>query len=140
MSRGLMQLWKNILPTPTVLPFCRLVRGNGHLKAIARITSTDLKEVDNLLIASIASYNDNTLIQKTFKEPIELKHYRRQYVPFINSQGEREVYVNCFCTVSMQDGWKEHLVYVMDGGNCFFHVTVNLNKRTYEDFRVNLPA
>jgi hypothetical protein len=70
---------------------------------------------------------------------INLKQYYRQYVPFLNEKGEKEVWVNCFCS-SLDNDWRKDIIYVHDGGNCFFQLRVNLSKGTYHEFSVNGEA
>ena len=102
------------------------------------LTNEDLSKVDQLLISCINANNATQDTTKQFSEFIDLKKYKRQYVPFIDSNGERKVYVNCFC-VSHWGGnyWKKTLVEVDDGGRCFFHLTINLTKLMYEQFATN---
>jgi hypothetical protein len=72
---------------------------------------------------------------------IDLKMYKRQYVPVINSKGQKEVWVNCFRMDDMDiddfSDWRNMIVYVSDGGNSFFNLKINLATKTYYDFRVN---
>lgn len=70
---------------------------------------------------------------------IELERYKRQYMPIINNQGEKIVWINFFCNEYNID-WKNEIVFVMDGGNCYFQLKVNLDKDNYFDFWVNGDA
>ena len=101
------------------------------------ITNGDLQEVDKLLQACIDSFNSTQDTTKRFSEYIGLANYKRQYVPFVNSKGEKKVYVNCFCTPHPFDYWKKSLVEVMDGGNCFFQLTLNLSLKQCEELQIN---
>ncbi len=102
------------------------------------LTNEDLGKVDQLLIDCINTHNVKQDSTKQFSEFIDLKKYKRQYVPFIDSKGERKVYVNCFCTLdSGFDYWKKFLVQVDDGGSCFFQLLINLTKLKYEQFSTN---
>lgn len=67
---------------------------------------------------------------------IDLTRYKRQYIPVINEKGEKEVWVNCFCSTTGID-WKQNLVFVFDGGNCYFNLVVNLTKKSYCQLMVN---
>lgn len=33
--------------------------------------------------------------------------------------------------------WKNEFVNVNDGGNCFWKIIINIDKKSYEDFMVN---
>ncbi|MBC7861367.1 MAG: hypothetical protein IAF38_00250 [Bacteroidia bacterium] len=64
--------------------------------------------------------------------------YKKQCYPYVNSNGETEVWVNCFCDGPWKFDWrKEPLGMVRDGGNCFFQVKINLSKKTFSEFHVN---
>jgi hypothetical protein len=62
--------------------------------------------------------------------------YKRQYVSIINSIGEKEVWINCFCDSFYKD-WKKQILHVDDGGNCFFNLKVNLSTKKCYDIFVN---
>jgi hypothetical protein len=47
----------------------------------------------------------------------------------LNSKGEKEVWINCFCRDGERD-WRKNLVFVKDGGNCYFNLKVNLSRGT----------
>jgi hypothetical protein len=70
---------------------------------------------------------------------IDLTRYKRQYFPVINDKGEKEVWVNCFCNTWNND-WRKNLVFVFDGGNCYFNLKVNLTKEAYYELMVNGDA
>jgi hypothetical protein len=58
-------------------------------------------------------------------------------VPFIDSKGDKKVYINGFCVLDDFTYWKQTLVDVADGGSCFFHVTLNLTTNKYEKLFIN---
>jgi len=70
---------------------------------------------------------------------IDLKKYKRQYIAVINSKGEKEVWVNCFCD-TWKKNWRKELIFVLDGGNCYFNLKINLTKGEYYDLMVNGDA
>jgi hypothetical protein len=112
------------------------------------ISLSDIKEVEALLADCINKYNPEQQkhfdkINSEYPEAkidkrgfiIDLSNYKRQYVAVINDKGEKEVWVNCFCVKF--DYWKKEIVQVMDGGNCFFNLKINLTKKSYYDLSVN---
>lgn len=102
------------------------------------LTNEELCKVERLLIDCINTNNVKQDTTKPFSEFIDLKRYKRQYVAFIDSKGQRKVYVNCFCVDDWGfDYWKKYLVRVADGGSCFFQLTINLSKLKYEQFTTN---
>jgi hypothetical protein len=104
------------------------------------LTNQELTRIDELLDDCIKVHNITEDTTREFSEYIDLKKYKRQYIPFLNSKGEKKVYVNCFCIsayVNEFDYWKKDLVEVEDGGSCFFHVTINLKDNKYEQLYTN---
>ena len=119
----------------------------------AILVDTDFVTIDHLLSICIDKYNQEQTAEykkMTKKFPdngselknfvIDLKRYYRQYIVVQNSKGEKEVWVNCFCNIQNVDYWKKQVVFVQDGGNCFFNVRINLTKKTFSDFIVNGEA
>lgn len=115
----------------------------------AELNSSEIKEIELLLLKCINAYNPKQLkkFEKYNKENpgyniskthyiIELKKYDRQFIPVINKKGEKEVWVNCFCITSSKY-WKKEIFQINDGGNCFFHLKINLSKKIYYNLSVN---
>lgn len=98
------------------------------------LTNGDLLKIDTMLNICI---NDYKLDKKNFT--IDLTRYKRQYVAVLNSKGEKEVWVNCFCRAENQD-WKKNLIFVEDGGNCYFNLKINLTTGQYYELMVNGDA
>ena len=116
------------------------------------LTNDDLIQIDKLLRECINNYNPEQERQfseikakypghKFYKEHfvIDLKLYRRQYIAALNKVGEKEVWINCFCDKD-EAYWKTETVEVLDGGNCFFNLKVNLKKGEYYELIVNGEA
>jgi hypothetical protein len=57
--------------------------------------------------------------------------YRMQFVGVKNSNGERLLWVNCFCRHKVNNfpNWEESIVEVDDGGRCYFNVLFNIDKK-----------
>jgi hypothetical protein len=118
------------------------------LKA-TELTSTDLRLIDSLVGALVADYNSKPVFKKNTSADtsaganpaMDLKEYKKQYLAVINARGEKEVWANYFCKaiekrIEFVD-WKKIPVKVIDGGNCFFNVKLNLARRKAYDFTVN---
>ncbi|WP_460470295.1 hypothetical protein [Emticicia fontis] len=112
------------------------------------LTTIEMDKIERLLEAYIREYNVPQLKRynqwneafpkehyKKEKFIIDLKRYKRQYVAIINAKGEKEVWINCFC--SNPKYWEKYIVEVLDGGNCYFNLKINLTKDTYYDLIVN---
>jgi hypothetical protein len=63
------------------------------------------------------------------------KTYKRQYVG-IRRQKQRIVYANFFCNASGSN-WRTTPVDVDDGGDCYFQVEYDVDKRTFADLSLN---
>ncbi len=116
------------------------------------LTNDDLQKIETILNKFISEYNPDQLrLFKAIndKHPgykldkknfiIDLTRYKRQYVAILNSKGEKEVWVNCFCDTWNSD-WKKDLLFVNDGGNCYFNLKINLTKGRYYELMVNGDA
>lgn len=103
----------------------------------ATLTQEDLKEIDSLFIECLDNYN-NVLVDDEYKFwriNLNERHYRKQLIAVINKNGEKEVWVNCFCSV--KDKWKKEVVEVSDGGTCYFSFKINLATKQYYQFGVH---
>ena len=114
------------------------------------LTQAEIEKIEPILEKAILENNENQKeylkkhneeypkyqwTETRFELGLEEKYYR-QYVPVINENGEKEVWINFFCS-TMKDNWETDLVMVHDGGNCFFNIKVNLTNNTYSDLRIN---
>jgi len=97
-------------------------------------TTSDLENIQGLMNQCMNTYNKQTL--ESFKSRGERKHakmyqimnmnkYKVQIVPFVNTRGEKEVWINGFCNAFGTD-WQTEIVQVFDGGNCYFTMRINL--------------
>ncbi len=109
--------------------------------------SKDWKEIDNVLHQAECDSIFN------FMKAPRLKNIRnyfyRQYVFYKNDKGQKVVYINAFCellqfpteidneTVWTEWDWKNQIVFVEDGGDCFWQIKINLDEQKYFDFRIN---
>ena len=105
-----------------------------------KLSKTDIILIDSLLNAAAKEYNieqtkriehaSKKLVDSDRKRLlIDLRYYKRQYLPYINEKGERAVWIYCFCTYWKEDR-KTKVICVDDGGKCFFQLTINLDNRT----------
>ena len=103
------------------------------------LSTVELDAVTRLLTKCITDYNDQ--IRESFKKRGEKKKYARMYqimslskykiqiVPYINEKGEKEIWINGFCSDYDTD-WKTEIIHVFDGGNCYFTVRLNISNNT----------
>ena len=120
--------------------FIAILKPDAEFKTI-ELTKADLKLIDDLLNEAVNGFNERQEKRRragdTFGSFIDLKKYKRQYIPQENKNGTREVWVNCFCRSHDDKKWKNEIVMVMDGGSCFFNLKINLTKKQYLIFTVN---
>ena len=93
------------------------------------LTSADLEVVDEIFKKCTTQNNID----------ISYFHFKKQYVPFIDKDGQKKVWVNCFCSDFNNDlpDWKKFIVIVSDGGSCFFNLIINLSNNSFSDLQVN---
>lgn len=68
----------------------------------------------------------------------KLKVYMRQYICVIDQHGDKWVWVNCFC--NPYEGWRTNVQVVLDGGDCYYSLIINLTTGKYENLIVNGEA
>jgi hypothetical protein len=119
----------------------------------ANLNSKDIDEIDKILNEII---NEHNLIQEK-KLPkyqselndytinknsltIDFKKYKRQYIPYLNKESEKEIWIYCLCDSHGSDYWKKEVLFTAGGGNCYFSVIINLADKSYRNFLVNGPA
>ena len=121
------------------------------------VKGTELKEedllwIEKLLATCIDTYNEEKAAEiahirtefpeRNIKEKyilLDLPRYKRQYVAMMNKEGEKIVWVNAFCD-DWDQNWRKELMFVLDGGNCYFNLKINLTTRTCFDLWVNGEA
>jgi hypothetical protein len=114
------------------------------------LTKMDLETINQQLKIAVRDYNiqrEEYLKKLKIEDPtttlrlddlvIDLKNYKRQYVAYLNSKKQKEVWVNCFCSNRDSPEWKFKRVQVEDGGKCYFNLKIMLEQKTYSEFSVN---
>jgi hypothetical protein len=88
--------------------------------------------VDSLAMSYIRKHRDDYYPQK---EITSLNSYFRQYVGYVDINGDPIVLLNAFC--QYKNNWDESLVQVGLGGVCYFNISINLTKKDAFSFHVN---
>jgi hypothetical protein len=116
------------------------------------LTTEDLWKIESILKKCVDEYNPEQ--ERQFKEindkhpeykldkknfVIDLTRYKRQYMATINSKGEKEIWINCFCG-QWDKRSRTSPVIVDDGGNCYFNLKINLTTGQYYELMVNGDA
>ncbi len=113
------------------------------------LKSSEITLIDSVINSCIANYNSEKLelISMMINDHpeikidstnflIDIKDYKRQYLPVENEKGERLVWVNLFCGDFKKNTWNKVLI-VKDGGKCYFSLKINLQTGRYYEFMVN---
>ena len=79
-------------------------------------------------------YPENKWTETGFE--LDLNKFQRQYWPVINENGEKIVWINFFCSDNEPIS-TDNIVMVMDGGNCYFNIKINLTNKTYSELSIN---
>ena len=110
-------------------------------------TEEDLKIIQVVLNDAIKN-GEFDFLKKPVKQYIS--KYYKQYIPYINTSGERIIEINAFCEILKippipksknqewtEMNWKKRYVMVDDGGSCYWKIQINIDKKEYYDFMVN---
>lgn len=73
------------------------------------------------------------------KEEILLSNYYKQYCVYKNEKKEKIVSLNCLCSLDELSlpNWRKSIIVVKDGGNCYFQISVNLDRKIVFGFMRN---
>ncbi len=106
--------------------------------APAILTKVDLEKIEVILNNFVDNYNKEISDSTNPYYIIDLRKvkYKRQYIAVINHKGEKEVWINFLC-ITHSDDWKRKIIFVIDGGSCFFHLKINLTMEMCYDLFVN---
>ncbi|RZA01749.1 MAG: hypothetical protein EOP47_09480 [Sphingobacteriaceae bacterium] len=96
------------------------------------LSKEELEDIERLINKEVEAYNSTTKGGKI----IQPDKYYKQFIAVTNTKGEKEVWVNCSCSV-MTEYWKTNISDVSDGGSCFFNLKINLTLRKVLHFGVN---
>lgn len=109
-------------------------------KSPATLSIAELKTLDSLFIPFVADDEGHFAKDSIGHPKIDLSknHYKKQYIAFLDEKGEKKVWVNCFCSAGSD--WRNEIVEVEDGGDCYFNLVINLSDNSYSFFYVNGEA
>jgi hypothetical protein len=114
------------------------------------VTPNEIVQCEKILKAFLIRYNSSGLnefdsIRRVYPKYdfrrddflIEPKEYGRQYIAAISPKGIKVIYVNCFCDSEGFENKSKELVWVNDGGECYFHFKVNIATGELKEFQKN---
>jgi len=110
-------------------------------------TWKQLDTIDTILIHSISEIKDRNLYSLKVDS---LKNYYRQYVCYKDSAGDSIIYINALREVMylptlpnerpLKQDWQHYLIFVMDGGDCYWQIWINYSKKKQFRFTINGDA
>lgn len=114
----------------------RLVKSiHGENALPSDLNNSELDKIEKILEEAVGyDYTRDLWKQGLFK--VNVADYGRQYIPAINQEGEKIIWINLFCDC-FESIPTDSLILVMDGGKCYFRITVNLNTLTYTNLVFN---
>ncbi len=98
----------------------------------SKLTKDEIEIVNSNLEKVVNKYNDEIKIEG---QKINLRYYFRQYIISVDQNGDKIVRVFCFCSYS--GNWKNEIMMVHDGGDCFLNAIINITKNKTEYFGTN---
>lgn len=134
-----------------ILPFDSEVSAYFRGYSFESLSDVDFVIADSITMRAISEYNasqikeyqNDTGARKHNRilpvDTIEFSKYKIQIIGMKNKNGERFLYVNCFSR-HYDDNWRRRFFQMLDGGNSYFHLLINLDKRKCIHFIVNGEA
>ena len=111
---------------------------NGQ-QSRATISCDEIKIAENILKNKLATLNANRINQPKGCPNIckKLYKYYRQYFGFINSKGEKVIWINMFWNKELNDESKHELISVNDGCSYYWNIEVNITAQSLSSLRIN---
>ena len=121
--------------TPTIL-------SKSELAEIEKIIELAVKENNEQQQKDLEEYNRNNPNRSALKTGYELETegLKRQYLPVINKEGHKEIWINFLGQEWSSYNLKSEIIMVLDGGNRYFNLKVNLETKTYSGLKINGEA
>lgn len=136
--------------------FCKGKRYKGYvfdtsylvLKSIkdeqsrAMLSCDEIKIAEDILKNNLAALNANKINQAEGCPNISKKlcKYSRQYFGFINSKGEKVIWINMFWNKEINEKSKYQLINVNDGCSYYWNIEVNITTSTLSNLQINGKA
>jgi len=103
------------------------------------LSCDEIKVAEGILIKELAGLNKNKANQSAGCPNIndKLSKYCRQYFGFVNTKGEKVIWINMFWNRDFKDRAKYELINVNDGCSYYWNVEVNISTKTLSNLQVN---
>jgi hypothetical protein len=105
----------------------------------AVLTCDEIKMAEGILKSNLATLNADRINKTKGCPDISKKicKYRRQYFGFINSKGEKIIWINMFWNKEFNDRSKYELISVNDGCSYYWNIEVNITTNTISNLQIN---
>ena len=105
----------------------------------AVLSCDEIKIAEDILKNNLAALNANKINQAEGCPNISKKlcKYRRQYFGFINSKGEKVIWINMFWNKELNEKSKYELITVNDGCSYYWNIEVNITTSTLSNLQIN---
>lgn len=90
------------------------------------------KQLSNSYIEALSEINNNVKLL-----PFPNRAYYRQYVGFIDENGDKIIFMNAFWDFNIRTNNKTNCIFIMNEGTCYYQIKVNLNEKKCFDFDLN---
>lgn len=100
------------------------------------ITNFDFDNMESQLEKYL---RDEADLQRYKDLPNKFRKYKRQYVGEIK-EGKKIIFINFFCDIPGLDNWKQDVVEVGDGGDCFFSIKYDIQTKKFSELWINGEA
>ena len=138
-----------VIPTALAVTMNELVQGDDYQGVIFQV---DNGQAEGALTGFVSEYDAYrqataaeiaqleggllTFLQADYPQITErLPQYIRQYVGFARD-GDLLVFMNAMCSEPTMD-WQNHMIYVLDGGSCYFQLVYDVTNDAFVQFSVN---
>lgn len=105
----------------------------------ALLSGNEIEKAENILKNNLVALNANKINQTDGCPNIskKLRKYHRQYFGFINSKGEKIVWINMFWDKKFNNKSKYELISVNDGCSYYWNIEVNITTSTLSNLQIN---
>jgi len=111
-------------------------RFNDSVKS-ATLSGDEIMCIDSLFFLAVTEHNASHGKGSQWNIDLKKNNYYRQLVASINKEGEKSVYVICFCGFLVSDDWRKYVVGIRDGGSCVFYLKINLTRKKHDMVTTN---
>ena len=95
----------------------------------APLSTQEIHTIDSLIKKAIVEHNKTADKHQLLDSPM---NYHKQLWASIDNDHRKVVSVNCFCDTSAFPNWRKEKIAIVDGGNCFFELEINLKTKSVD--------